>query len=183
MLAIIVESADTVDTIHDMFQSHEGKVFLSSAGAPLGNGIGAAKFKMVLVIFDVIEEIDHTLQQSLIERLGTFNVTPRQAIGSINKRHGYLAELHDMYQTALARVLVCLRFHVRIYEERRRMLKVIATSHKLVRKNGSGVTINARVCRKSGSSSNDALGCREHYLLYLQLHFIIPLVLNASKSV
>ena len=81
MLAIIVESADTVDTIHDMFQSLEGKVFLSSAGAPLGNGIGAAKFKLVLVIFDVIGEIDHELQQCMIKRLrihGILNISKKE---------------------------------------------------------------------------------------------------------
>ena len=54
-----------------MFQSLEGKVFLSSAGALLKNRIGAAKNKIALVIF---QEIDQDLQQRLIERLKNHSI-------------------------------------------------------------------------------------------------------------
>ena len=91
------------------------------------------------------------------------------------------------YQTALSRVLGFLRFHVRMNEERLRMLADINNSNGPVRKSRSEASINARVCSKSGSSSNEAYGVPDNLVQQVwsspQLRSTIPSVLNAFKSV
>lgn len=122
MLAIVVNDSKTVDDIHGIFARLKGYVVISSTGAPVANGISIARGKIAVVIFDIIQAIDTEIQNEMIDKLNPFNITERQSFKSVNRKNGFFTNPNDSYEFTLGKTIECLRFHIRLWNERQQLL-------------------------------------------------------------
>lgn len=110
-----------IDRIQDVFAALEENLFLACAGAPLSNGITAARMKAALVVFEIVEEIDEKAQEAL-KALRVFNITKRQALHSVNRRCGYFVDPQRPRSEARHEAMEYLRKLIRTEQDRLNLL-------------------------------------------------------------
>lgn len=127
MLAIVVDSLDHVNRVADTFNCLQSKIFLSAAGAPLGNGIAAARAKPALIVFEVAEHLSDCEQKMLLD-INSRNISQRQALNSVNKRNGYFTDPYELTAISISEAMNFVRKLIRIDQQRQDLLPQLTSS-------------------------------------------------------
>lgn len=121
MLAVVIDDAQKVNSVYDVFATMQDCVFIACAGTPAENGIAQARGKANVVIFEITHEIDD-LQKEQLRQLGVFNITARQASRSVNHRTGYFASSTITTAQDLLQMMDIVHTLVRLKAERLRIV-------------------------------------------------------------